>query len=142
MGTVPLWAGFGTGVVVHSEYKVPKSQLNEYFSSGLSSSALFDNSSMHTLENHLQSLDPHSSYLQLFEGQVEDSTRTLPFFYYNVMDHVRNVLRKIAHQDDLVYALRREFDPNGERLYTGMHTAAWGWDVQVQRPNLLYGNVS
>jgi len=35
-----------------------KSQINEYFSSGLGSSALVSYSSMHTLENHLRSLDP------------------------------------------------------------------------------------
>jgi len=122
--------------------KVPKSRINEYFSSGLGSSALVSYSSMHTLENHLRSLDPHSLYLQWFEGQVEDSKRTLPFLYRNVLDGVRYVLRQIAYQDDLVYAPRREFDPNGERIYPEMHTADWWWDVQVQRPNLLYGNVS
>jgi len=60
--------------------KVPKLRINEYLSSGLGSCALVGYSSMHTLENHLQSLDPHSSYLQWFEGHVEDSKRTLPFF--------------------------------------------------------------
>ena len=97
---------------------------------------------MHTLENHLRSLDPYSPYLQWFEGQVEDSKRTLPFFYRNVLDCVRYLLRQIAYQDDLVYATRREFDADGERIYAEMHTADWWWDVQVQRPSLLYGNVS
>jgi len=122
--------------------KVPKSQINEYFSSGLGSSALVGYSCMHTRENHPRSLDPHSSYLQWFEGQVEDSKRTLQFFYCNVLDCVRYLLRQIAYQDDLVYAPWREFDSNGERIYAEMHTADWWWDVQVQRPNLLYGNVS
>jgi len=122
--------------------KVTKSRINEYISSGLGSSALVGYSSMHTLANHVRSLDPHSSYLQWFEGQVEDSKRTLPFFYRNVRDCVRYLLRQIAYQDDLVYAPWHEFDPNGERIYAEMHTADWGWDVQVQRPNLLYGNVS
>jgi len=122
--------------------KVPKSRINEYFSSGRSSSALVGYSSMHTLENHLWSLDPHSSYLQWFEGQGEDSKRTLPFFYRNVMDCVRYFLRQIAYEDDSVYAPRRQFDPNGARIYAEMHTADWWWDVQVQPPNLLSGNVS
>jgi len=59
--------------------------MNEYFSSGLGSSALVGYSSMHTLENHLRSLDPDSSYVQWFEGHVEDSKRTLPFFYHNIL---------------------------------------------------------
>jgi len=44
--------------------KVPISGINEYFSSGLSCSALVRYSSMHTLENYLRWLDPHSWYLQ------------------------------------------------------------------------------
>jgi len=97
---------------------------------------------MHTLENHLRSFDLYTSYLQLFEGQVEDSKRTLPFFYRNVLDYVRYLLRQIAYQDDLVYKPWLEFDPHGERIYTEMHTADWWRDVQVQHPNLLHGNVS
>ena len=97
---------------------------------------------MHTLENHLRSLVTHSSYLQWFEGQVEDSKRTLPFFYRNVLDCVRYLLHQITYQDDLVYGPWREFDPNGERIYVEMHPADWWWDVQVQRPNLLNSNFS
>ena len=97
--------------------------MNEYFSSGLFSSALGGYRFMHTLENHLRSLDPDSSYLQWFEGQVEDSKRTLPFFYRNLLDWVRYLLRQIAYQDALVYPPRREFDPNGERIYAEMQTA-------------------
>ena len=113
--------------------KVHKSRIKEYFSSGLGSSVLVDNSCMHRLENQLGSLDPHSSYLQWFEGQVEDSKSTLPFFYRSVLDCVRYLLHQIAYQEDLVYTPRREFPPNGERIYAAMHTADWWWDVQVQR---------
>jgi len=80
---------------------------------------------MDTLENHLRSLDPHSSYLQWFEEQVEDCKRTLPFSYRNVLDCVRYLLRQITYQDNLVYAPRCEFDPNGERIYAEMHTPDW-----------------
>ena len=122
--------------------KVPISRIKEYFSSGLGNSTLASNSSMHTLENHLMSLDPYSPYLQWFEGQVEDSKRMLPFFYRNFLDCVRYLLHQIAYQDDLVYAPWCEFDADGERIYAEMHTADWWWDVQVQCPSLLYGNVS
>ena len=117
--------------------KVPKSRINEYFSSGLSNSASVGYSSMHTLENHLRSLDPYSHYLQWFEGQVDDGRRSLPFFYRNILDCVRYLLRQIAYRDDFVYAPRREYDSEGQRVYSEMHTAHWWWDVQVQCPNLL-----
>ena len=95
---------------------------------------------MHTLENDLRILDPYSAYLQWFEGQVEDGSRTVPFFYPNVLDCVRYLLRQIAYRDDLVYAPRREYDHSGNRVYAEMHTADWWWDVQVQPPNPFYGN--
>jgi len=52
------------------EGNVPKSRINEYFSSGLGNASSAGYSSMHTLENLLQALDPHSAYLQWNEGQV------------------------------------------------------------------------
>ena len=96
--------------------------------------------SIHTLENHLQILDPYSAYLQWLEGQVEDGSRTVPFFYRNVLDCVRYLLRQIAYHDDFVYAPRREYDHSGNRIYAEMQTVDWWWDVQVQLPNPFYGN--
>jgi len=105
------------------EGKVLKSRINEYFSSGLGDTSSAGYSSMHTLENLLQGLDPHSAYLQWNEGQVDDGKRTLPFCYRNVLDCVRYVLRQIAYRDDFVYARRREYDTNGQRIYAEMHRA-------------------
>jgi len=54
------------------EGKVPKLRINEYFSSGLGNASTARYSSMSTLENLLQALDPHSAYLQWNKGQVDD----------------------------------------------------------------------
>jgi hypothetical protein len=112
--------------------KVPKSRINEYFSTGLGTSASAGFTSMYTLEARLRQLDPYGPYLQWFEGQVDDGTRRLPFFYRNVLDCVRYLLRQITYTEDLVYAPRREYDANGQRVYAEMHTADWWWDIQVQ----------
>ena len=120
--------------------KVSRSQINESFTNGLGNSALAGYNSMHTLENHLRILDLYSAYLQWFEGQVEDGSRTVPFFYRNVLDCVRYLLCQIAYRDDLVYAPQRENDNSGNRINAEMHTADWRWDVQVQPPNPFYGN--
>ena len=79
------------------ECKVPKSQLNEFFVSGLGNALSARYSSMHMLENILLVLDPHSAYLQWNQGQVDDGNRTLPFFYPNVLDSVKYLLRQIAY---------------------------------------------
>jgi len=87
---------------------------------------------MHTLENLLHVLDPHSAYLQWNEGQVDDGKRKLPSLYRQVLDCVKYLLRQIAYRDDLVYMPFREYDTNGQRVYADMHTAGWWWDLQVQ----------
>jgi len=120
--------------------KVSKTRINDYFSSGLGNAESVRYSSMHTLENHLQFLDPCSQYLQWFEGQVEDGQRTLPFFYRDILGCVRYLLRQSAYRENLVYAPRREYDPSGQRIYAEMHTADWGWDLQVEHlsPTLVW----
>ena len=120
--------------------KVSKSQMNEYFTNRLGTSSLAGYNSMHTLENHLRILDQYSAYLQWFEGQFEDGSRTVPFFDRNVLDCVRYLLRQIAYRDDLVYAPRREYDHSGNRIYVEMHTADWWCDVQVRLPDPFHGN--
>jgi len=122
------------------ESKVPKSQINEYFASGLGNSESVGYGSIHTLEKHIRELDPYSRYLQWFEGQVEDGKRTLSFFYHNVLDCVRYLVRQIAYRDDFVYAPRCEYDHTGQRVYAEMHTANWWWDIQVEFLDLFPGS--
>jgi len=105
------------------ESKVSRRQINDYFSNGIGSLTSVGYSSMHTFENLLGHLDPYSPSLQWCEGHVEDSQRTFPFFYRNVLDCVRYLLRQIAYRDDLVYAPRREYDQSGLRIYAEMRTA-------------------
>jgi len=120
------------------ERKLSKTRINDYFSNGIGNSTSVSYSSMHTFENLLRHLDPYCPYLQWLEGHVEDDQRTLPFFYRNLLDCVRYLLRKIAYRDDLVYAPRREYDQSGQRIYAEMHTADWWWDVQVLLRSLFY----
>jgi len=89
------------------EGKVHKSRINEYFLTSLGHASSAGYCSMYTLENLLQALYPHSAYLQWNEGQVDDSKRILPFFYRNVLDCVRYLLRQIAYRDDFASSTRR-----------------------------------
>ena len=80
------------------ESKVSKTRINYYFSNGIGNLTSVGYSFTHTLENHLRHLDPYGLYLQLFEGHVEGGQRILPFFYWNVLDCMRHLLRQIAYQ--------------------------------------------
>ena len=105
------------------ESKLSKTWINDYFSNTIGNSTSVDYSSMHTLENLLQHLDPYSPCVPWLEGHVEEGQRTLPFFYRNVLDCVRYLLRQIAYREHLVYAPRCEYDQSGQRIYAEMHTA-------------------
>jgi len=72
---------------------------------------------------------------------VEDGQRTLRFFYRNVLDCVRYLLRQIAYGDDLVDGPRCEYDQSGQRINAEMHTADWWCDVQVLPRSLFYVKV-
>ena len=124
------------------ESKVPKSRINKYFSRGRGNASLAGYSSMHTLENHLEALDPHSAYLQWNEEQVDHGKRTLQCFYRNVVDCVRYLLRQIAYRDHFVYTPRREYDTNGQWVYAEMHTADWWCHLQVQPHNAFLSEQS
>ena len=93
--------------------KVSKSQINKYFSSGLGDLTTDDYCSMYTLEYYPRFLDSHSAYQQWFEGLVEDSWRALLFFYHNVLDCLKYLLRQITYWDDLVYTPLHEYDHSG-----------------------------
>jgi len=90
------------------ESKVSKTGINDYFSNDIGNSTSVTYHSMHTLEKLPRHLDSYSPYLQWLKRHVEDGQRTLPCFYWNVLDCMRYLLRQIAYCDDLVYALRRE----------------------------------
>jgi len=136
------WAPFpsGQGFRLPSwllESKVPNSRIKEYFASSLGNSESVGYGSIHTLKKDLRELDPYCRYLQWFEGQVEDRKGTLSFFYSNLLDCVRYLLRQIAYRDNFVYAPRREFDHTGQQVYAAMHTADWWWEIQVEFLDLL-----
>jgi len=80
---------------------------------------------MNTLENHLRRLDPYAQYQQWFEGKVEDNQRILPFFSRNILDCVRYLLRHIANRDDFDSSPCSEYDQDGPRIFSEMHTADW-----------------
>lgn len=49
----------------------------------------------------------------------------LSLFYRKILDCVRYLLRQITYQEDLEYAQPYEYDQNGLRIYTEMHTVDW-----------------
>jgi len=54
---------------------------------------------------------------------MPDRSGQLPttFYYLNVIDCVRFLIRQVAFRSEIVYAPVREYNSSGERLYSEMH---------------------
>jgi len=47
------------------------------------------------------------------------------FYYRDLGDIVRYLLQQLAYPDHLVFVPKQEFDSEGHRVYTEMHTSNW-----------------
>jgi hypothetical protein len=111
--------------------KVAKSQIDAYFAQGLGGTDSRSFRSAYTMRQHLDVLDPFGEYLVWTEAVIDDGRHAATFYYRNIIDCVRYLIRQVAYRSDMVYAPIREYDSSGERLYSEMHTADWWWDTQV-----------
>jgi len=64
--------------------------------------------------------------------------RGIKFFYRDVVECIHYLLRQKAFAQDLIFEPSREFDSQGCRVYTEMHTTDWWWEMQVCFPNHSY----
>jgi len=111
--------------------KVAKSQINAYFADGLGGTDSRSFQSAYTLRQHLDILDPFRPYLVSPEASIDGGRHGTTFYYRNIIDCVRYLIRQVVYSSEMVYARIREYDSRGERLYSEMHTADWWWDMQV-----------
>jgi len=110
---------------------VAKLQIDTYFAEGLGGTDSRSLRSAYTLRQHLDILDPFREYLVWAEASIDDGAHATTFYYRNIIDGIRYLIRQVAYSSDMVYTPIREYDSNGERLYSEMHTADWWWDMQV-----------
>jgi len=111
--------------------KVAKLQIVSHFAQRLGRTHSRSFRSAYTLRQHVDILDPFREYLVWAEASIDDGQRATTFYYRNIIDCVRYLIRQVAYSSDPVYAPIREYDSSGEQLYSEMHTADWWWDTQV-----------
>jgi hypothetical protein len=112
--------------------KVAKSRIDDYFAKDLGGGDAGSFRSTFTLRKCLEVLDPFGGYLAWTEAGLDDGKHATVFYYRNVIDCVRYLIRQVAYRPDMVYAPIREYDSSGDRLYSEMHTADWWWETQVR----------
>jgi len=111
--------------------KVAKTRIDDYFGKGLGGQERGSFRSAYTLEKQLETLDPFREYLSWTTATLESGNHLTTFYYRNIVSCVRYLIRQVAYKEDMVYAPIREYDSNGDQLYSEMHTADWWWETQV-----------
>ena len=77
---------------------VAKSQIDEYFADGLGSTDARSFRSVYTMRQHLDNPDPFGDYLVWTEAAIEDGQHATTFYYQNVIDCVRFLIRHVHQQ--------------------------------------------
>jgi len=103
--------------------KVTKSQIDAYCAEGLGGTDGRSFWSAYTFRQHLDILDPFREYLVWADASIDDGRHVTTCYNGNIIDSVRYLIRQVTYSSDMVYALIREYDSSGERLYSEMHRA-------------------
>ena len=109
-------------------------QIDEFFKSNLLPKDLPKTSRVHfksgyTLRNKMRELMDQPPWLQ---GTVDFHLQTgCAFYYRDVKSTIAYLLRRRTFAEHLVYEPVREFDGEGNKGFTEMHTGDWWWQTQV-----------
>jgi len=82
--------------------KLAKSQIDAYFAEGLGGTDSRSFRSAYTLRQHLDILDQFREYLVWTEASIDDGRHATTFYYRNIIDSVRYLIRQVAYSSDMV----------------------------------------
>jgi len=82
--------------------KVSKAQIDGYFAHGLGCTDSKSFQSAYTLRQPLDSLDPFCEYLVWAEAIIDDGRHATTFYYRNMIDCIRYLIRQVAYSSDIV----------------------------------------
>ena len=116
--------------------QTPKSRINDFFNMGLSPfkedpRGFF--SSADGLWKKITKMD--NSHLLEFKDISVDfgipNVNPSPCFFRDPVKLLKYILKQPAYARNMVWDAVREFDEDGNRVYSELHTADWWWDEQV-----------
>jgi len=121
------------------ESGIPKTRINDYFNQELFTPVAgvpaVGFQSAHTMHRLLNTIDPYLCQAQWQQGSCEvmEGTRKRMACYYFRPDLacIQYLLQQPAYAEGMVYRPIQEYNDNGERMYSELHTADWWWMVQV-----------
>jgi hypothetical protein len=122
-----------------TESRIPKTGITDYFNQGLCTPAAGDPAvgfgSSYMMCRLLNKIDPDLGLAQWQRESCEvmEGTRKRVTWYYfrPLLACIQYLLRQPISAEDMVYHSIREYNDNGEKMYSKLHTADWWWKVQV-----------
>jgi hypothetical protein len=124
---------------------VPKARIDEFFDAGfIGKKTAAKRQETHEGQNPMLRFSFQSSYT-LYKKMDEMLTspawengfvdfrlaKDTEFWSRNVLECIRYLVRQKCYEKNIVWSPVREFDAQGERVYTEMNTGTWWWDTQV-----------
>jgi hypothetical protein len=111
-----------------------KADIDEYFDEELCSADNRSFTSGHTLwkllDRAISEDMPHIKE-EIYKFNVINSNDT-QFLYRDIIECVQYLLRQPAYTEHLVVAPIKEYNDEGERMYSEINTADWWWNTQVR----------
>lgn len=116
--------------------RIPMSKIDEFFKDGLVSVLKSTKSvsfkSAYTLNNKLDAMTDDPPWKH---GTANYSLQpNTPYYYRNILDCIRYLIRQKSYASYMVYAPVYEYDEAGHRTYSEMNTATWWADKQKTLP--------
>lgn len=112
---------------------IPMSKINDYFNFGLSTAKTSSFQSAHSLRQQIQKMDPSMGEISWKRASVSVRSGHATWYYRNPLSIIRFLLYQRSFVEDLVYSPIKEFNAEGDRVYSEMHTGTWWWEAQVSR---------
>ena len=64
--------------------------------------------------------------------------KTTKFYYRDIATLIRHIIRQPYVAEHLVFLPQKDYDSDGNRLFSGLHTAEWWWEEQVHMHPLYH----
>jgi hypothetical protein len=121
-----------------------KAAITEGFNRGIYTSQQTDTlsfSSAYTLRKLVEQMEPDFQSSEWNVGKAkffaDVKNEIVDFWYRNISKVIKHFFRQPAYRELLIYKPVKDFNHDGQRVYSDLHTAKWWWEQQVRAKGLL-----
>lgn len=113
------------------ETQTPKSRVNSYFNYDLCSETTGSFMSGYILRKLINSMQETLGSSSWTAEEADFGHGAVPYYYHNPVEVVAYLLRQRSFTGHMAYAPVKQYNADGEQIYSEMWTAYWWWETQV-----------